>query len=262
MSDKLIDNLNIIINNYFKELKPGPVLNNPGLVIDENDPILKQIIYNKFNENDTKTRMENENFYKELTKTNHTTYFYLTNGINKQFLSGQDGTNKAITTINNDFFIIDEMEIVFNSNEIVINNNLIDDFQKIKNNNILDTDSYPGTVFYAYIQNFKYKNNYEIKAVYHINGWDHRSRNVESIDGYKLLVKEYYEKIIDHFIKNRSKNSNHMSVLHLIQCPGKIFNGTEITANILITTVKEYLIKNKNTLQTNLNFRISIDYQK
>jgi hypothetical protein len=65
---------------------------------------------------------------------------------------------------------------------------------------------------------------------------------------------------MNHFF-DMIKYKSGMSILHLIQCPGEIYQGTNITANILIETVKEYLIKNKPKLN-NPNFRISIDYKQ
>jgi len=239
---------------------PVPVVVTPNVVIDEFDPIFKKIIYNKFNMNDNKTNMEKEEFYTNLQETNLTTSFYLTNGMNKNFVSGGGGTNLAITNITSKFFNITNFEVIFNSKEIVIKNNLTDELQKITHQNILSDYKYPGTVFYISDDKFKYLSKFEIKGVYHINGWNHSIKNIENTNKYKILVTEYYKNIMDHFFKKCSNDSKHMSILHLIQCPGKLFNGGEITANILIKTVKEYLIKNKDQL-TNLNFKISIDYK-
>ncbi len=52
-----------------------------------------------------------------------------------------------------------------------------------------------------------------------------------------------------------------MSILHLIQCPGDIFNAGDETRRIFKNTVYGYLYSNKERLN-NLNFRISIDYKE
>jgi hypothetical protein len=262
MSNNLITDLDNIIRKYFVELEPVLDKANPNLV----DPILKNIIYNKYDSSNLNTNMVDEKFYQNLinniniNNNNDNTFFYLTNGINKNLKEGGSGTNKAITYINKDFFNLKNNNVIFNSKNIVKINLGRNDNQNIINNDILEDNTYPGTVLFKNIVNFKYKNKYNIEGVFHINGWDHKIKNVEKEEGYKKLVQAYYTAIMNHFF-NIIKYKTDMSILHLIQCPGEIYKGTNITANILIETVKDYLINNKTELNR-LNFRISIDYKQ
>lgn len=262
MSNNLITDLDNIIQKYFLELKPVLDKANPNLV----DPILKNIIYNKYDSSNlnTNTNMTNEEFYQNLinniNNNNDNTFFYLTNGINKNLREGGSGTNKAITDINKDFFNLNNHNVIFNTKNIVEINLGKNDNQNIINNDIVEDNTYPGTVLFKNIVNFKYKNKYNIEGVYHINGWNHKIENVEKKPGYKKLVQAYYTAIMEHFFKIIQHRTD-MSILHLIQCPGEIYQGTNITANILIETVKDYLINNKPELNS-LNFRISIDYKQ
>jgi uncharacterized protein YjgD (DUF1641 family) len=190
MSNNLISDLDKIINKYFLEVRPVSDKANSDLV----DPILKNIIYNKYNTADLSTDMTNEQFYQNLIINNNTadlstdmtneqfyqnliinnnTFFYLTNGINKLLKGGGSGTNKAITTINKDFFDLNNDNVIFKSKDIAMGKLQVNEYnlQNIVNPNILKDSVFPGTVLFKNIPNFKYKNKYNIEGVYHINGW-------------------------------------------------------------------------------------------
>ena len=168
MSNNLISDLDKIINKYFLEVRPVSDKANSDLV----DPILKNIIYNKYNTADLSTDMTNEQFYQNLI-INNNTFFYLTNGINKLLKGGGSGTNKAITTINKDFFDLNNDNVIFKSKDIAMGKLQVNEYnlQNIVNPNILKDSVFPGTVLFKNIPNFKYKNKYNIEGVYHINGW-------------------------------------------------------------------------------------------
>ena len=221
----------------------------------------KYLLKNKFYTNNNSTHMEHKDFYKNLRNNirnshNKNVHFYLTNGTNKNLYSGGKGTNKAITIINKDFFILDNENNIFcpikfkslGSNKI----------QQIQKENINCKN--PGSVFYKEINNNIYKG-YNIIGVYHINGWNHKLNYVEDKNNYKKLVSLYYIAILDHFFQNIYSEKN-FSILHLIQCPGFLFSGTEITTDIFINTVCGYLfLKKKQIGYSSRYFKISIDYE-
>ena len=219
---------------------------------------------NKFISNNNSTNMEKEDFYEMYFKTleinnKNNIVFYLTNGANKQLLPKQNGTNLAITNINHKFFDLKKNDCIFQSKTYVDENVLNVKKQYITKEGMRNDCVYPGSIYFKNIPNFKYLNKYNIGGVYHINGWDHRILNVEKYPEYKRLVTAYYTAIMDDFFKKISNDK--MSILHLIQCPGDIFNAGDETTKIFINTVYKYLYSNKERLN-NLNFRISIDYKE
>jgi hypothetical protein len=228
----------------------------------------KYLLKNKFEINNNNTHMEHKDFYKNLinnsfaTNTNNphnkNINFYLTNGTNKGLYKGGKGTNKAITIINKDFFILDNKNNIFCPIKFEsLGNKEIQQIQQIHKENIYCIN--PGSVFYKEIKNNIFKG-YNIQGVYHINGWNHKLLNVEDLDDYKKLVSLYYIAILDHFFQNIYSEKK-FSILHLIQCPGFLFSGTEITTDIFINTICGYLFLKKKQIGYNSDyFRISIDY--
>lgn len=224
----------------------------------------KYLLKNKFYTNNNSTHMEHKDFYTNLInniKNSHNkhVHFYLTNGTNKNIYSGGKGTNKAITIINKDFFIINNENNIFCPNKFKsLGSDKIQQIQQIQKENINCKN--PGSVFYKEIKDNKYKS-YDIIGVYHINGWNHKLNNVEDKNDYKKLVSLYYIAILDHFFQNIYSEQK-FSVLHLIQCPGFLFSGTEITTDIFINTVCGYLFLKKKQIGYNSHyFKISIDYE-
>ena len=220
----------------------------------------KYLLKNKFYTNNNSTHMEHKDFYKNLGNShNKNVHFYLTNGTNKNLYSGGKGTNKAITIINKDFFIFDNENNIFCPIKFKsLGTKKIQQIQQIQKENINCKN--PGSVFYKEINNNIYKG-YNIIGVYHINGWNHKLYNVEDKNDYKKLVSLYYIAILDHFFQNIYSEKN-FSILHLIQCPGFLFSGTEITTNIFINTVCGYLFKKKKQIGYSSHyFKISIDYE-
>ena len=220
----------------------------------------KYLLKNKFYTNNNSTHMEHKDFYKNLGNShNKNIHFYLTNGTNKGLYSGGKGTNKAITIINKDFFILDNKNNIFCPIKFEsLGNKEIQQIQQIHKENIYCIN--PGSVFYKKINNNIYKG-YNIIGVYHINGWNHKLYNVEDKNAYKKLVSLYYIAILDHFFQN-IYSKNNFSILHLIQCPGFLFSGTEITTDIFINTVCGYLfLKKKQIGYSSHYFKISIDYE-
>ena len=220
----------------------------------------KYLLKNKFYTNNNCTHMEHKDFYKNLGNSqNKNIHFYLTNGTNKNLYSGGKGTNKAITIINKDFFIFDNENNIFCPIKFKsLGTKKIQQIQQIQKENINCKN--PGSVFYKEINNNIYKG-YNIIGVYHINGWNHKLYNVEGLKDYKKLVSLYYIAILDHFFQN-IYSKNNFSILHLIQCPGFLFSGTEITTDIFINTVCGYLfLKKKQIGYSSHYFKISIDYE-
>ena len=220
-----------------------------------------KIIQNIFDINTDSSNMEKEDFYKKYITVlgNKDIVFYLTNGANKALVSGGAGTNRAITNINTNFFNnLNKDNCIFPSEKYVQNTILNEEAQNITKTNMLNNCKHPGSTYYVDIPNFKYKSKYNIRGVYHINGWNHKISNVEDEKDYKRLVTAYYIAIMDHFFKFILKDK--ISILHLVQCPGEIFGGKEITAKIFKNTVYGYLFDNREKLK-DLQFRISIDYE-
>lgn len=220
----------------------------------------KYLLKNKFYTNNNSTHMEHKDFYKNLGNSqNKNIHFYLTNGTNKNLYSGGKGTNKAITIINKNFFILDNENNIFCPIKFKsLGTKKIQQIQQIQKENINCKN--PGSVFYKEINNNIYKG-YNIIGVYHINGWNHKLYNIEGLKDYKKLVSLYYIAILDHFFQN-IYSENNFSILHLIQCPGFLFSGTEITTDIFINTVCGYLfLKKKQIGYSSRYFKISIDYE-
>ena len=197
----------------------------------------KYLLKNKFNTNNNSTHMEHKDFYKNLKNNiknskNINVHFYLTNGTNKNLYSGGKGTNKAITIINKDFFILDNENNIFCPKFKSLGSDKIQQIQQIQKENINCKN--PGSVFYKEIKDNKYKN-YDIIGVYHINGWNHKLYNVEGLEDYKKLVSLYYIAILDHFFQYIYSEKN-FSILHLIQCPGFLvyqFISTDVTKEVV-----------------------------
>lgn len=241
-----------LINNYFDYINAD--------VDKEND----KIILNKYILNDNSTNMGKQEFYEMYIKTlgisdQNNIVFYLTNGVNKKLEPKQHGTNLTITNINQEFFDLKNNDCIFRSKPYVDNNALNVKNQYITKKGMYDDCIHPGSIYFKNIPKFKYLNKYNIGGVYHINGWDHRILNVEKDPEYERLVTAYYTAIMDDFFNKISNDK--MSILHLIQCPGDIFNAGDETRRIFKNTVYGYLYSNKERLN-NLNFRISIDYKE
>jgi len=291
--NKNLDTLQILINDHFIKLlelqtkinnynsNPIPNSQQQNINSEENEKsefknfnFQKYLIANKFrrvNDKNKKnnTYMETEEFYSNLTNLTNLTNnardadFYLTNGTNIWLKADGGGTNAAITSINRDFFNINYMECIFNSNKIVDTTILDNTKQHLQ---LLNTTcNKVGSTYYIEILNNKYLNKYNVIGVYHIKGWDHSDKYlqnpviVEDKDIYKTLVSSYYIAILDHFFNNITQKKNRLSILHLVQCPGAIYQATEITAEIFKNTVGGYLFIKRNEIN-NLNFKISIDY--
>jgi hypothetical protein len=175
----------------------------------------KYLLKNKFYTNNNSTHMEHKDFYTNLInniKNSHNkhVHFYLTNGTNKNLYSGGKGTNKAITIINKDFFILDNENNIFCPIKFKsLGSDKIQQIQQIQKENINCKN--PGSVFYKEIEDKKYN----IIGVYHINGWNHKLYNIEGLEDYKKLVSLYYIAILDHFFQNIYSKQK-FSILHLI----------------------------------------------
>lgn len=260
-----------IIKKHFLNLKNINNLQKETEKTIEKFDFNKYLIKNKYDKNKNNTHMEKKDFYENLISNNFTTKninFYLTNGTNKNLSDGGSGTNKAITDINENFFILDNENNIFcpnmsdmsdmsdMSNMPNITKEKYNEQQIIKKNIKCKN---AGAVFYKEIENNKYKD-YNIIGVYHINGWNHKLFNVEKSDDYKKLVSLYYVAILDYFFKNIYDKKN-FSILHLIQCPGFLFSGTIITTKIFINTICGYLFLKKEELNySSKYFKISLDY--
>ena len=233
------------------------------------------IIFNKWYLNNKNTHMQEVDFYnylKESEGKQNETDFYLTNGINFKLEEGWDGTNKAITKINKNFFQVNKFKNIYNIGHVkkIKSSILNPDGQKIVNDstNITDNDKYPGSTFYIGISDLtnKEKNKtfpelkqFNIMGIYHIKGWDHKKGNIENTEEYKKLVTAYYIAVLKHFLfDNNEINRMHMSILHLCQIPGDKFNATKDTLTIIKNKIYGYLFDNRKELQGKL-FKISFD---
>jgi hypothetical protein len=270
----LIQQLRKLITEHFTDLNQILVNQNTDLDIeaelnkfDFNNFIIK----NKFKKDDNSTYMEKEAFYKKIIDnlglTAENTVFYLTNGVNKKLEIGWGGTNNAITNINPNFITNLNKDHCILPTGFYIKSTLLNDVQQQiedTGKDLLPDCIYPGSTYYVDIKDFKLKGVYNIEGVYHINGWDHnKSKDVEDVEDkmeYIHLVSVYYKAILDHFFNNIIDNTNKMSILHLVQCPGHEFKGTDKTTVIFINTVYGYLFENREKLK-DLQFRISIDYE-
>jgi hypothetical protein len=268
--NKNLDTLQILINDHFIKLlelqtkinnynsNPIPNSQQQNINSEENEKsefknfnFQKYLIANKFKTGDNKRDMITDQFYNNLTSNPTNTDFYLTNGANKSLNKFGGGTTGAIAQINEEFFNLNNMKCIFNSNNLIKNNYSDQDL-----NLTISSCNNVGSTYYIEIKDNKYKN-YNVIGVYHINGWRNPSNN-ENTDIYKTLVSSYYIVILDHFFNNIQKK-NRLSILHLVQCPGAIYQATEITAEIFKNTVGGYLFIKRNEIN-NLNFKISIDY--
>jgi hypothetical protein len=248
------------------------------------------VIQNKYTDNNSKSHMEDPIFYDNLLKKSggqkNNTFFYLSNGANKELDESGGGTNAALAKINKynnqlniGFFDVNNYKpiyhighlqdtFVFNDNLQNNNNTTLDNL--IKKNNYSEATKYTGATFYITYPNFKFYG-FNIDGVYHLKGWGFNREAksqltpyfIENHENYKKLVTAYYIAILEHFFDNIKKNKNIISILHLCQVPGDNYEATRVTTNIFTNTIYGYIFYNRKKLDSSKNkFRISIDDDK
>lgn len=279
-TDKDVDDVdyNKYTNNVATKLKH---MINYSIPTDLSKNTVKLITL-KYDTNNFKTDMSNTEFYKYLDeqyKNLFKTYeipikYSLTNGMNVNFNSSGSGTTGAIDNLENviniaGFFVnhtndtINEIYNPTNDNQINTNDDIINIInnltQIIKYTDKTGQQQKPaGSVFLS--DPFKLPENVNKKIyekqinVYHIKGVHIYSQDIETKT--VLLVKQYYEKVLDNFMKSDSQ------VLFLAQIPGQYFEASDITAIAFYKAVSEYLNNlDKSVLNTlNTNKLIVIDF--
>ena len=197
--------------------------------------------------------MSNDEFYKNK-RFNGYKNIYLSNGANETLSNDGSGTTAAINKLSKKFF----------TNCINIYEPNKTDYRDIDTSNQTITyngqEYLPGSVFLSDPNVHIIKNKITIKGVYHIKGWNFKNDKLHD----KLhdetqnipFVKNYYTKILEHFTLN-----NQNTILHLVQTPGELYDGTIITMNAMHDAIIEYIQANYNKLYSN-NLLISVDIDK
>jgi hypothetical protein len=256
------------------------------------------VIQNKYRDANSNSHMEDTKFYENLLNLSggqkNNTFFYLSNGANKELDESGEGTNAALSKINHKyiqynnnqlnigFFDVNKYKPIYhighlNTNTFVFNDKLQNN-NNITLNNLINTNVFPhatkytGATFYITFPNFKFYD-FNIDGVYHLKGWGFNRvaesqltpNIIENHENYKKLVTAYYIAILEHFFKNIKKNNdkNNISILHLCQVPGDQYGATLLTTNIFTNTIYGYIFHNRKKLDSSINkFRISIDDDK
>jgi hypothetical protein len=236
------------------------------------------LYYNKYDPSIPNTEISKEDFYTNLKTVSKTSLskicVYLTNGANERvgYQFGDKGTTLGFNSIKNqtktvDLFDTKNFTVIFDSNTFVTTLAHGEELRKIIN----DKDQVANTQVGVTGTKTKISAGSVIKVKtpptdafpvcggYHIKGiqWNiisDKSKEKESVP----LVKEYYSKILNDFIKYAT-DSKFFYILHLAQIPGGIFGGTQITGNAMHDAVQSWLLAHPADKK---NFMISIDFNK
>ena len=235
----------------------------------DNDTI--RLYYNKYNNTLPIRCIDNPEFYRNLKKESNTTLdkicVYLTNGANTRVDSTGGGTTAGFASIKTktgvDLFDNRNFTVIFDSNSFVTTaygelRTIINDSAQVATTNVGSTEHKLSAGSVINIRTTG-TGEFPVCGGYHIKGiqWN----IITGKEKEKLsvpLVKEYYNAILNDFIKNATQD-NTFYILHLAQIPGGLYGGTQITGDAMHEAVQKWV---EDHSADKKNFMISIDFAK
>jgi len=219
-----------------------------------------KLLFVKFTKDGSDTDFDDIKYYDKYVtndKKNDDNKVVLTNGANQNILCSGWGTSGALQKIfntvsnANKFCLKKNMTNIYNPDDILFTGK-----KHIKGTKDLDINGTKytlGSVFYENNTNTSSNNlsNY-IEGCYHIRGYQIRDTDLEK--EFSPIVEKYYGAILEDFAKNKRA-----AVLHLVQSPGGLYGGTDITRYAMLSAIKKFKTKYEKDISKFYCFTVIID---
>jgi hypothetical protein len=208
----------------------------------KHDKYTATLKYNPYNYNETKSDYQKSDYYSYIGMSSSDQIMF-TNGMNHTYVSGEGGTNNAITelgkTLYGDketFFGTGSDFSIIHKNEVKIEGiNYNGDEQSVTIDKI---KYFPGSVFLKKPMGLKKKTGssdiMNIAGIYHIKAiaWTKLSSTKDDEIKSAHIVYTYISKIIQDFCKNQTA-----TYLHIAGIPGELYGGTEKSLQPIVLAI-------------------------